>query len=95
MSKRRRSAAEWHTLLTEFESSGQSVAEFCGDRDLNENYFVKRRGQWRKGLVTPFVATKISVNSAPITIQFQDVSIRCSADTSPGWLAHLVAALRR
>lgn len=95
MSKRRRSAAEWHTLLTEFESSDQAVAEFCNDRDLNENYFIKRRGQWRKGLATPFVTAKISVNSAPITIQFQDVSIRCSAETSPGWLAHLVSALRR
>ncbi len=95
MSKRRRSAAEWHTLLTEFESSDQPIAEFCNDRDLNENYFIKRRGQWRKGLATPFVTAKISVNSAPVTIQFQDVSIRCSAQTSPVWLAHLVAALRR
>ena len=95
MSKRRRSTGEWQALLTEFESSDQAVAEFCNDRDLNENYFIKRRGQWRKGLATPFVATRISVNSAPITIQFQDVSIRCSAETSPVWLAHLVAALRR
>ena len=93
MSKRRRSAAEWHTLLTEFESSDLPVAEFCRDRDLNEKYFVKRRGQRRKGLATPFVAAKLRVS--PITIQFQDVSIRCSAETSPGWLANLVAALRR
>ena len=95
MSERRRSAAAWHTMLTEFESGEQSVAEFCHDRDLNEKYFIKRRGQWRKGLATPFVAAKLSASSAPITIQFQDVSIRCSAETSPGWLAHLVAALRR
>ncbi len=95
MSKRRRSAAEWHTLLTEFESSDQPVAEFCDDRNINQNYFMKRRGKWRKGLATPFVAAKISVNSTPITIQFQDVNIRCSAQTSPVWLANLVAALRR
>ncbi len=95
MSKLRRSAAEWHTLLTEFESSDQPVAEFCSDRDLNEKYFIKRRGQRRKGLATPFVAAKISMNSSPITIQFQDVNIRCSAQTSPVWLANLVAALRR
>ena len=95
MSKRRRSAAEWHTLLTEFESSDLPVAEFCRDRDLNEKYFIKCRGQWRKGLATPFVAAKLKVSSAPITIQFQDVSIRCSAQTPPAWLAHLVSALRR
>ncbi len=95
MSKRRRSAAEWQTLLAEFESSDQPVAEFCRDRDLNQNYFVKRRGQWRKGLATPFVTAKLRVSSAPITIQVQDVSIRCSAQTSPGWLASLVTALRR
>ena len=95
MLKRRRSASEWHTLLAEFESSNQPVAEFCRDHDLNQNYFVKRRGQWRKGLATPFVAAKFGASSAPITIQFQDISIRCSAQTSPGWLANLVAALRR
>ncbi len=95
MSKRRRSAAEWHTLLTEFEASDQAVAEFCSDRDLNEKYFIKRGGKWRKGMSTPFVAAELRLSSAPITIQFQDVSIRCSAETSPGWLANLVAALRR
>lgn len=95
MSKRRRSVTEWQTLLTEYESGDQTATEFCSDHDLNEKYFMKRRGQWRKGSDTPFVTAKLSASSAPITVQFQDVSIRCSTQTSPRWLANLVAALRR
>jgi len=91
---RRRSAAEWQSLIAEFESGSQTVAEFCAERDLNAGYFSKRRARLRRTKSTDFVPARVVSGSRSVTIQVQDVVIRCEAGTSPAWLRDLLRALR-
>lgn len=41
----RRTKQQWQELVTEFESSGQSQANFCKHKQLNPKYFSLKRSK--------------------------------------------------
>lgn len=93
MKRQRRSAAQWQRIVEQFEASGQTVSAFCLAHDLNRAYFLKRRRVLQRP--SRFVAVHSRIDAAPITVQMADVTVRCSTQTSPEWLAELAAHLRR
>ena len=93
MKRQRRSAAQWQRIVEQFEASGQTASAFCSAHDLNRAYFLKRRRQLQRP--SRFVAVQRRVDADPITVQMADVTVRCSTQTSPEWLAELAARLRR
>lgn len=90
---RRHSAADWQSLVAEFESGSQSATAFCFERDLNAGYFSKVRARLRKQ-PNDFVPVRVSTGSRSVTIQVQDVTIRCDTGTSSAWLRDLIRSLR-
>ena len=95
MAAQRRNRQQWSELLVEFSSSNQTVEAFCNERGINPAYFLKKRAKLNRQKKLPFVQAKVAVSVEPVTIQIQDVQIRCTASLSPVWLAELAAALRR
>jgi len=95
MSVRRRNRQQWSELLVEFSSSHQTVEAFCSERGMSPGYFLKKRAQLNRQQKLPFVRAKVAVAAEPVTVQIQDVQIRCTTSLSPVWLAELAAALRR
>jgi hypothetical protein len=95
MSVRRRNRQQWSELLVEFSSSNQTVDAFCSERGMSPSYFLKKRTHLRRQKKLPFVRAKVAVSAEPVTVQIQDVQIRCTASLSPVWLAELAVALRR
>ena len=95
MAARRRSRQQWKELLDEFSSSHQTVEAFCSERGISPGYFLKKRAKLSQQNSLPFVRAKVAVSAEPITVQIQDVQIRCTSSLPPVWLAELAAALRR
>ena len=95
MALRRRNRQQWSELLVEFSSSNQTVEAFCSDRGLSPGYFLKKRAHLSRQKSGAFVRAKVAVSTESITVQIQDVQIRCTVNLSPLWLAELAAALRR
>jgi len=95
MAVRRRNRQQWSELLVEFSSSNQTVEAFCRERGLSSGYFLRKRTQLKRQKSLPFVRAKVAVSTEAITIQIQDVQIRCTTSLSPVWLAELAVALRR
>ena len=91
---RRRNRQQWSELLAEFSSSNQTVEAFCSERGMNPRYFLKKRAHLSRQKRLPFVRAKVAVSTESITVQIQDVQVRCTASLSPAWLAELAAALR-
>ena len=91
--RQRRSLAQWQRIMGQFEASGQAASEFCLAHDLNLEYFLNRRRKLQRP--SRFVAVHRRNDVAPITVQVADVTVRCSTQTSPEWLAELAARLRR
>ncbi len=95
MPARRRNREAWVELLAEFAASHQTVEAFCAERGMSPGYFVKKRSQFKREKRTSFVRAKVAVSGDRLTVQIQDVQIRCTTELSPAWLAELAAALRR
>jgi hypothetical protein len=95
MPGRRRNREAWSELLAEFAASQQTVETFCAEQGMSPAYFLKKRAQLKREERTPFVRAKVAVSADLLTVQIQDVQIRCTAELSPAWLAELAAALRR
>ncbi|HJL54080.1 MAG TPA: hypothetical protein QF695_15800 [Arenicellales bacterium] len=91
MKRERRSAAQWQELFSEFEGSGQKVTAFCAERGLNAQYFSKRCRQFKP---SPFVRVHAQTMTSPVTIQIAHVTLRCTAETPPAWIADLVHRLQ-
>ena len=94
MSVRRRNRNQWKELLGEFSGSSQTVEAFCNERGISPGYFLKKRAELNRQKNLPFIRAKVAVSSEPITVQIQDVQVRCTTNLSPVWLAELAAALR-
>lgn len=94
MRGQRRTSAQWQQLLGEFEASGQTAKAFCKTRGISPSNFFKRRSAIKARNGSAFVATRVNPGSSAITLQVEEVSIRCGVETSPVWLAQLVTALR-
>jgi hypothetical protein len=95
MPGRRRNREAWSELLAEFAASQQTVETFCAEQGMSPGYFLKKRAQLKREKRTPFVRAKVAVSADLLTVQIQDVQIRCTSNLSPVWLAELAAALRR
>ena len=91
----RRNREAWSELLAEFAATHQTVEAFCAERGMSPGYFLKKRAQLKREKHTPFVRAKVAVSADLLTVQIQDVQVRCTAELSPAWLAELAAALRR
>ena len=92
---KRRSKAEWLSLIQEFEQSNLTQIQFCAERDLNPKYFSLRRAKLKAvEQHQPFVKAIVAEPSLTdeVTIQYGRVAIRCSA-SSPQAIAQLVKAL--
>jgi|HubBroStandDraft_1064217.scaffolds.fasta_scaffold423244_1 hypothetical protein len=106
----RRSRAEWESLITELETSGQSVARFSARRGLKPRTLQWWR--WNLDRTEPLTrhakacvrlipvdviepaATADMGNRAPIEISLGDVAVRVAVGTEPAYVASLIAALR-
>ena len=92
MKRQRRNAAQWQQIIAQFEASGRTASDFCSTHDLNLAYFLKRRRKVQRP--SKFVAVHGRMDPASITVQIADVTVRCSTQTSPEWIADLVTRLR-
>ena len=93
MGKRRRSPDQWGQLIREFEASGQSAQVFCSERNLNQAYFFQKRRRLARA-APAFVAVRAQMEPAPVTVQIADVTVRCSIQIPPAWIAELAIHLR-
>jgi len=94
-SKRRRTSAEWEALCAAFESSGQSGVAFCAQRGLCLSHFYKRHrryGRERQAFVAVEVERKPLADMG-VVVELGAVTIRCTAQTPPGWIAEFAARL--
>jgi len=90
----RRSREEWRSLLESFEAESLSEEAFCVTHGMSLGYFRKKRALLaRADRPSGFVRAQVAV-AEPITVQIQDVQIRCSTALPAAWIAELAAALR-
>jgi hypothetical protein len=106
----RRSRAEWESLVSELEASGQSVARFSARRGLKPEtvqwwrWKVHRAdapggnavGSVRLMPVTMIesAATADVGNPALVEVSLGDITLRVAVGADPAYVASLVAALR-
>jgi transposase-like protein len=50
----------WRRLIREHECSGQSVAEFCRERELHASYFFAFRKRLRESAAARFVEVQVA-----------------------------------
>lgn len=95
MPGKRRSSEEWQQLIAEFESGTENTTAFCSSRGISTSNFYKRRTA-RAGMLrsTFVVARRAAPPAAPVSVQFNDVTIRCDVQTPVAWVCDLVATLR-
>ena len=92
--ERCRTGAEWDEILTSFDRSGETAVAFCADHGLNVSQFYKRRRYRREH--RRFVAVEITRTqpASEIEVTIGAVTVRCTAQTPPAWVAELARALR-
>lgn len=98
MSGPRRSSKEWQQLLAEFDAGTESAAEFCSSRGISSSNFYKRRSARTRTSSAFAVARRAAPASvqplAPISVQINNVTIRCDSQTPVAWVRELATALR-
>jgi len=95
MPARRRSREEWIALLETFDVSDEGEEAFCAAHGISLGYFRKKRALLARAKpLSGFVRAQVAV-AEPITVQIQDVQVRCSTALPAAWIAELAAALRR
>lgn len=91
---RRRTKAEWQTLVTQFDTSGQSAKAFCLAQGISSSNFFKRRQEVRGSAASSFVPAKVTTgHTGTVVIQVSGATIRCDSNTPTAWLAELVDTL--
>ena len=90
---------QWHTLITDFESSNLSQADFCKQHGLNPKYFSLKRSKFLKSHsneidTKPFVKAKIE-HPASTGSSIELTTGRVAIKLSPGVPADYVAQLAR
>ena len=98
-----RTLEQWHTLFTEHQQSGQTVAAFCRERSLCPKHFNKRRKELlnsdgvfcsNEPAFVP-VTVSASVDGLRVELQLDDgLVLSLPSSISPAWLADLVHQLR-
>lgn len=94
MSKRR-SNEEWQQLIAEFEAGSESGKAFCLRHALSSSNFYKQRSRYVSASPSSFVsARRVAPSTSLVTVQVNDIVIRCDMQTPVTWVCDLVAALR-
>lgn len=92
---KRRTKAQWLSLIEEFEQSGLTQAEFCAQRCLNAKYFsllrIKHQALAGSGSFVRAVARQPHTPD-PVTVQYGAVTVTLPA-SNPQVIAQLVKAL--
>lgn len=92
---KRRTKAQWLSLIEEFEQSGLTQVQFCTERGLNPKYFSLRRAKLKITKQNKTFVEAVAIGPAltdEVTIQYGPVSVKVSAN-SPQTIAQLVKAL--
>lgn len=100
---------DWPVLIAEQAESGLTQAEFCRRRGIDPRYFSQRKGQLRRAGQKPrhssgravakkapagFVRARPAAGTgAMLELRIAAGVLRFGADTDPGYVAKLVAAL--
>lgn len=94
---KRRSKAQWLTLIELQRQSGQSVREFCKARGVSDTYFstIKKKFQAETAeRPAQFVRATVATKELPsLQIRKADVLIGIPGGCDPAWVAQLVKAL--
>ncbi len=92
---KRRSKAQWQSLIQKFEHSGLTQTQFCAQQGLNANYFSSHRTRLKTDAAdSPFseaVPSRYRTDGSA-SIQYGNISIQLPA-TSAQQIADLVKAL--
>ena len=102
--KKRRSVAEWQTLVDEQQNSGLSVKAFCREHGLVDKTFYNQRHKLsrRRGSADRTKPGFVQVQPSPsaaiapsgfLVLQHRHSRLELSAAVSPAWLAELMGAL--
>jgi len=90
---------EWRELISEQQSSGLSIVDFCKKHRLATSSFYKFRGRSQQPDNPPrFVkASKPVIDTtiqSSVSVRFGEVSLFFSSPCEPVWLASFVKALQ-
>ena len=94
-----RTLDEWLELISQQQSSGLAIIDFCREHRLSTSSFYKFRGQLQQQnrepkflkVSKPTVDTKVQ---STILLTFGEVSLSFSSTCEPAWLANFVKALQ-
>src|SRR5262245_17092053 len=106
--RRRRSRSEWQRLVTEFERSDLSVAEFCAQHELRGRRFgwwrwklrqvpagaLPSRGAADIRLLPVDVVPALGRAEPDVLVRVSGIEIRVTVGTDVGYVAALAAELR-
>ena len=90
---------EWRELISQQQSSGLSIVDFCQKLRVSTSSFYKFRGQLQQQ-DNPSRFVKASQSASDMAIQpsisvgFGEVSLCFSTPCEPAWLASFVKALQ-
>lgn len=94
-----RTREEWRELISQQQSSGLSIVDFCNSLKVSTSSFYKFRGQLQQQDKPPrFIKASKSASDETIqpSISFTlgEVSLSFSSTCEPAWLASFVKALQ-
>ncbi len=92
----KRSKEQWQALIDEQSSSGQSAAEFCKERGINDGYFSTVKYKLKKAKQTSpkfvQVTSRASIHES-VLLEYKGIKIRLPQSADPDWLASLLRSL--
>lgn len=94
-----RTLEEWRELISQQQSSGLSIVDFCQKLRVSTSSFYKFRGRLQQQENPPqFVKASKSASDIPlqpsVSVRLGEVSLSFSAPCEPAWLASFVKALQ-
>jgi hypothetical protein len=63
MKRIRRTSAQWHELLKNFEVSNSRATDFCHKHNIDPKYFSKKKSEYKSNLNKPNSFVKVKVNN--------------------------------
>lgn len=99
--RRRRSRAEWQTLIAQFHASDDDAAEFCRQHDLGRLSFDKWRLRFGRPAASGFAELKpaprqrvaMAEATVPLAISLGDARLELPADVPALRVAELMRAI--
>lgn len=92
---KRRTKAQWQTLIEEQAQSGLTAAEFCRQRGMNDKYFSLRKQSLLKAEPKSegFAVARITASVSTIEVKLGHATISLPASQPAAWLADFVKAI--